>query len=76
MLAGRGKASEMEETTTMYIEAVEKKPGKSKQFHGDASKVVVAGAGLKKAFVGRPSTFTIDIKDAGINNKDRRRRRN
>ena len=30
-------------------------------------KVVAKGNGLKKAFVNRPSTFTVDVKDAGKN---------
>lgn len=55
----------MTETSNMYIEAVEKKPGRVKQFHGDATKVVVHGPGLKKGFMGRAANFNIDIKDAG-----------
>jgi len=49
------------------VEAVEKKPGaaKSKHFHGDASKVVASGNGIKKGFPGRPCTFNLESKDAG-----------
>lgn len=65
IVGGRGKASDMTETSNMYIEAVEKKPGRVKQFHGDATKVVVHGPGLKKGFMGRAANFNIDIKDAG-----------
>ena len=28
-------------------------------------KVIAKGNGLKKAFVNRPSNFTVDVKDAG-----------
>jgi len=49
------------------VEAVEKKPGaaKTKHFHGDATKVVATGNGLKKGFPGRPCTFNLEAKDAG-----------
>ena len=49
------------------MEAVEKKPGaaKTKHFHGEASKVVAQGNGLKKGFPGRPCTFNLEAKDAG-----------
>lgn len=49
------------------METVEKKPGavKTKRFVGDASKVVSKGNGLKKGFMNRTNTFTIDTKDAG-----------
>ena len=49
------------------VETVEKKPGAvtKKRFHGDASKVVAKGNGLKKAFMNRPATFTLECKDAG-----------
>ena len=52
----------------MYVETVEKKPGlsKAKSFQGDANKVIIQGTGLKKGFVGRAGTFTLDVKDAGI----------
>ena len=55
------------EISSLYVETVEKKPGatKAKRFHGDASKVVVQGPGLKKGFPGRPATFSLDCKDAG-----------
>jgi len=51
----------------MHIETVEKKPGlsRSKSFIGDASKVIIQGTGLKKGFIGRASTFTLDFKEAG-----------
>ena len=49
------------------MEAVEKKPGaaKTKHFHGDSSKVVAHGNGIKKGFPGRPCTFNLESKDAG-----------
>jgi len=50
------------------VETVEKKPGlsRARSFQGDASKVLIQGTGLKKGFVGRAGTFTLDVKDAGI----------
>jgi len=50
------------------VETVEKKPGlsRAKSFQGDASKVIIQGTGLKKGFVGRAGTFSLDVKDAGI----------
>lgn len=67
VVTGKGKVSDIMEISSLYVETVEKKPGASKQkrFHGDASKVVVQGPGLKKGFPGRPSTFSLDCKDAG-----------
>jgi filamin len=67
LLSGKGKASDINEVSSLYVETVEKKPGvsKAKRFHGDASKVVVQGAGLKKGFPGRPCAFSLDCKDAG-----------
>ncbi len=64
---GKGKASDIRETSGLVVETVEKVPGKSagKRFSGDASKVVVTGNGLKKAFANRASQFNIDVKDAG-----------
>lgn len=63
----KGKPSDIMEVSSLYVETVEKKPGvsKSKRFHGDASKVVVQGNGLKKGFPGRPCAFSLDCKDAG-----------
>ena len=65
--AGSGKASELTQLSSLYVEAVEKKPGaaKTKHFHGDAGKVVASGNGLKKGFPGRPCTFNLEAKDAG-----------
>jgi len=65
--AGKGQASELTQLSSLYVEAVEKKPGaaKTKHFHGDASKVVASGNGLKKGFPGRPCTFNLEAKDAG-----------
>ena len=64
---GTGKASQITETSNLFVETVEKKPGLTKKrFTGDASRVVTQGNGLKKGFVGRPSTFTLDVKDAGL----------
>lgn len=65
---GKGKpASQDVIKSGLVIETVEKKPGQAatKRFHGDADKVVAAGNGLKKTFLGRPAIFTLDIKDAG-----------
>jgi len=65
---GTGKAAEVRQLSGLNVETVEKKPGlsKAKSFQGDASKVIIQGTGLKKGFVGRGSTFTIDVKDAGF----------
>lgn len=59
--------SDMRETSGLYVETVEKKPGsaKSRVFHGDASKVSVQGAGLKKGYLGRNGTFNLELKEAG-----------
>ena len=67
MCLGTGKASSVRETSNLVIETVEKKPGAKvkHRFVGDASKVVAKGNGLKKAFVGRPASFTVDVKGAG-----------
>ena len=66
--AGSGKGSEIAVTSTLFVETVEKKPGvvKAKRFHGDASRVVASGNGLKKGFHGRAANFSLDVKDAGI----------
>jgi len=65
---GAGKGSEIVLTSTLFVETVEKKPGAvtAKRFHGDASRVVASGNGLKKGFSGRAANFTLDIKDAGM----------
>jgi len=65
--AGAGKGSEIAVTSSLFVETVEKKPGvvQGKRFHGDASRVVASGNGLKKGFSGRAANFTLDIKDAG-----------
>ena len=65
---GAGKGSEIAVTSTLFVETVEKKPGavSAKRFHGDASRVVASGNGLKKGFAGRAANFTLDIKDAGL----------
>ena len=67
-VVGSGKPAEMRQTSALYVETVEKKPGlsKVKSFQGDASKVLIQGTGLKKGFVGRAGAFTLDVKDAGI----------
>jgi len=64
---GKGKPAEMKETSGLLVDTVEKKPGllRSKSFIGDATKVVIQGAGLKKGFLGRAANFTIEVKDAG-----------
>jgi filamin len=66
-VGGSGKKGEINETSSIFVETVEKKPGVSnvKRFSGDAKRVVASGNGLKKGFHGRPSTFTLDFKDAG-----------
>jgi filamin len=64
---GTGRPSSIKEASSLVVETVEKKPGavSKKKLHGDASKVVAKGNGLKKAFQNRAATFTIDPKDAG-----------
>lgn len=67
-LLGSGrKPSPLNETTSMVVETVEKRPGAKslRRFRGDASKVNVRGPGLKKARCNQTQTFTIDVKDAG-----------
>jgi len=68
VVPGAGKGSEIALTSSLFVETVEKKPGASaaKRFHGDASRVVASGNGLKKGFSGRAANFTLDIKDAGM----------
>lgn len=67
VIVGQGKASEIRETSGLYVETVEKKPGlaRTKSFQGDASKVVIQGTGLKKGFIGRVGNFSLDVKEAG-----------
>lgn len=68
LLPGSGrKPSPLNETTSMVVETVEKRPGAKslRRFRGDASKVNVRGPGLKKARCNQTQTFTIDVKDAG-----------
>jgi filamin len=67
VVLGSGKASEMRELSGLYVETVEKKPGlsRAKSFMGDASKVIIQGTGLKKGFIGRAATFSLDVKEAG-----------
>lgn len=67
IVTGEGKKSEITESSGLFVETVEKKPGESKvkRFHGDAAKVVAQGNGLKKGFHGRAATFTLDVKEAG-----------
>jgi len=67
-VVGSGKAAEIRQLSGLYVETVEKKPGlsRAKSFQGDAAKVIIQGTGLKKGFVGRAGTFTLDVKDAGI----------
>jgi filamin len=66
-IIGKGKVSDVKETSGLYVETTEKKPGllRSKSFMGDASKVYLTGPGLKKGFCGRAANFSVDIKDAG-----------
>ena len=50
----------------MSVETVEKKAGAGgKKLRGDASKVVVKGAGLKRAMTNRVQNLTVDVKEAG-----------
>jgi filamin len=64
---GSGKPSDIVLSSSLFVETVEKKQGapKGKRFHGDASRVVAQGNGLKKGFAGRAATFTLEVKDAG-----------
>lgn len=66
-VTGEGKASGIKEISGLFVETVEKKPGQAsaKRFHGDASRVVAQGNGLKKGLANRPCAFTLDFKDAG-----------
>ena len=66
-VTGRGKASEMIESSGLVVETVEKVEGAKpkKKFHGDATKVSARGNGLKKAFMNRPATYNVDVKGAG-----------
>ena len=66
-LSGSGKTSDTRDISSITIETVEKKQGATmkKRFHGDATKVVLKGNGLKKAFQNRPGTFNIDVNGAG-----------
>lgn len=67
VVTGSGKASEIAISSSLFVETVEKKEGAvtAKRFHGDASRVVAQGNGLKKAFSGRSAAFTLDVKEAG-----------
>jgi len=66
-VTGPGKKGDINETSSIFVETTEKKPGvvSTKRFHGDAKRVVASGNGLKKGFSGRPATFNLDFKDAG-----------
>jgi filamin len=66
-VTGPGKPSDIAVASSLFVETVEKKQGevKVKRFHGDASRVVAQGNGLKKGFSGRAATFTLDVKEAG-----------
>ncbi|ESN90148.1 hypothetical protein HELRODRAFT_116537 [Helobdella robusta] len=67
VITGKGRQSDIVESSGLFVETVEKKPGasKAKRFHGDANKVVAQGNGLKKGFPGRAANFTLDCKEAG-----------
>jgi filamin len=67
VVTGAGKKGDINETSSIFVETVEKKPGvvSAKRFHGDAKRVIANGNGLKKGFSGRSATFTLDFKDAG-----------
>ncbi|GFS01516.1 filamin-A [Elysia marginata] len=66
-ITGTGrKPSPIMEQSSMSVETVEKKAGvPSRKLRGDASKVVVKGAGLKRAMTNRVQSLTVDTKDAG-----------
>jgi filamin len=66
-ITGPTKSAQIAETSTLFVETVEKKPGqtKAKRFHGDASRVAATGNGLHKGFAGRASAFTLDVKNGG-----------
>lgn len=67
-ITGSGrKPSPIKEQSSMSVETVEKKAGvPSRKLRGDASKVVVKGAGLKRAMTNRVQSLTVDTKDAGL----------
>ncbi|CAH1773270.1 unnamed protein product [Owenia fusiformis] len=66
-VTGAGKKSSVIEQSGIVVECIDKKEGQvaKKKFTGDAAKVIARGNGLKKAFMGRSTPFTIDVKDAG-----------
>lgn len=61
-----GLSSDTKELSGITLETQEKKGGVKKVLKGDATKVVVQGPGMKKAFAGRAANFTIEVKDAGF----------
>ncbi|ESN96655.1 hypothetical protein HELRODRAFT_189327 [Helobdella robusta] len=65
-IGGIGRTIDAKETSTIQVQAQEKKPGATrKTLRGDSSKVIVQGPGLKKGFISRVGTFTLDFKEAG-----------
>lgn len=69
--AGSGtgrKPSPVNEQSSMVVETVEKQPGAKSlaRFKGDAGRVSVRGPGLKKPMTGRLTSFTVDVKEAGV----------
>ncbi|VDN01002.1 unnamed protein product [Thelazia callipaeda] len=71
IIAGKELGGGEPDTSVIKIDALEKtSEGTVSQvpvLNGDASRVVVKGAGLNKFFPGRPATFTIDTGLAGEN---------
>ncbi|XP_069142475.1 filamin-A-like isoform X2 [Argopecten irradians] len=71
-ITGQGKVSNMQELSTCLVETVTKTSVMSRftnlpKFQSDASNVTCEGNGMKKAFRGKQSTFTIDTTMAGNN---------
>ena len=65
-IQGLGKTSDSHETSSIQVETEEKKAGSSKKvLRGDANKVVVSGAGLKKGHISRIGNFNVEFKEAG-----------
>ncbi|OWF45693.1 Filamin-A [Mizuhopecten yessoensis] len=71
-ITGQGKESSMQEMSTCVVETVTKTSVMSRftnlpKFQSEASNVTCEGNGMKKAFRGKQSTFTIDTTMAGNN---------
>lgn len=61
----------LHETSSVLVETVTKSSvvggtfASLPKFSSDASKVILRGAGLSKAFIGQKNTFTVDCSKAG-----------